>query len=317
MQVCKRPRFHEICDDTYDESSNGVSNQNHGKVVLYSNEDHDHYEEDGEVIHLDLISIVQKAKMQSPDFSNVTCDFTDLVAPSVLEAFEQRLCGKPLNKPTTFVEYIIYECARDYRSLGHSLLYVTNIDTPFTVDQFKAVQNGYTVEPVHSSTMIGCCKRLFVSTGLLSGGAKKIALDMDLFSKAPYYMLACTAPGGNLHCAAVFRVHTLNDSTRLIALDLISSYSVDCVGGGTAMMRVLRDLSRISPRHHGNICAKTLRTRSPMDFYKRQLSSCNSPQDRAFITSIAFIDPNYGMCRHLDMRSTTVWPETSPPYAPR
>jgi hypothetical protein len=255
-----------------------------------------------------LLSIVREATRTAPDFSSAVCNFHDLTSPVVLAAFEDRLNGPPKNDPLTFTEYMIYECARDRRSLGTSLLYATELDAPFNIDGLEFISNGYTIKPVTSAMMFGCCKRLFVSTGLLGGTPKEIALDMQLYSKPPYYMLSCTGPDDALRTAAVFRVHGLNNGNRLIALDLLASAFKDGVGGGTVMMRTLQDLSKISPRHPGHISAATLRTRKANKFYGRQLPSCNSPQDRAFLVSVAFLEADGVLKYDLDSRSATFWP---------
>ena len=75
-------------------------------------------------------------------------------------------------------------------------------------------------------------------------------------------------------------------------------------------MQCLRTLSMLSPRQPGNICGGTLRTKDAREFYDRQLPECNSPQARAFLVSVAFLDVNHDLKKHLDMRCTTVWPSS-------
>lgn len=255
-----------------------------------------------------LFSIVLEVTKHIPDFSNVVCSFKDLTAPEVLNAFENRKDGIPLNRKKTFVEFMIYQCACDRRSLGHSILHVTSLDVPFCVDQLFFEEDGMTIQVVSKSEMIQECMKLFVKTKLLNGPVLEVENDMKILSNHPFFMLSCTLDDGTLKSASVFRVHLLNNNTRLLSLEMLASDTSHGAGGGTTMMKMLRDISMLSPRHVGHICACTLKTPDAVQFYKRQLPSKNSPQDRAFHLSIAFLDTSYRIYSHLDLRSTAVWP---------
>jgi hypothetical protein len=257
--------------------------------------------------------IAREAATDNSDFVELTCHFNALVEDAVLKAFYCRKKGVPKKTIHTFRAFMVYQCARDRRSLGDSLLYATGIDSPFSIDGFSVPFNGFTIEVVNSTDMLAECKKLFVAKKLIFGKMEDIDLDMALFSSYPFYMLACTFQG-TLHGACVFRVHSLNNGHRLIALELLASSRDDTVvvtvGAGTALMQALRGLSMLSPGHPGHISACTLTTKNAREFYARQLPDCNSPQARAFAVSVAFLDVNHDLKKHLDVRCTTVWPSS-------
>jgi hypothetical protein len=257
--------------------------------------------------------IARQAAAQNSNFVNITCHFNALVGDAVLTSFYKRHQGVPKKTVSTFRAYMVYQCARDRRSLGDSLLYATGIDAPFSIDGFSVPYNGFTVEVVNSTDMLAECKRLFVAKKLIFGKMEDIDSDMALFSSYPFYMLACTLKG-TVHGACVFRVHSLNNGHRLTTLELLAGGRDDTLrateGAGTALMQALRGLSMLSPRHPGHISACTLTTKNAREFYARQLPDCNSPQARAFAVSVAFLDVNHDLKKHLDIRSTTVWPSS-------
>jgi hypothetical protein len=259
--------------------------------------------------------IVSEAAVDGRNFTDITCSFCALVGSTVLAAFQRRENGVPKNRIDTFRSYVVYQCALDHRSLGDSLLYATSIDSPFSVDGFKTTANGFHVVGAVSSATKTACMQCFLDTDLISGGINEdIEYDMDLFSNYPFYMLACTSlDGSTVHSACVFRVHTLNNGHRLVALELLASDPNDTVtvGAGTALMQVLREFSMLSPVHPGHISASTETTKQARGFYKRQLPECDSPQARAFLVSVAFLDINVELKKHLEMRCTTVWPGTT------
>lgn len=253
--------------------------------------------------------IAREAATDKSNFLNITCHFNALIGDAVLTSFYNRKNGVPKNRITTFRAYMVYQCARDRRSLGDSVLYATSIDAPFSIDAFNTSFNGFRVEIVNSMDMLAECTRLFVAKKLIFGTSDEIDSDMELFSNYPFYMLACTLRG-TVHGACVFRVHSLNNGHRLIALELLASGRDDTVGAGTTLMQALRGLSMLSPRHTGHISAGTLTTKNAREFYARQLPDLNSPQARAFAVSVAFLDVNHDLKKHLDVRCTTVWPSS-------
>jgi len=255
--------------------------------------------------------IVREAATRGAGFYGITCKFDALVGDEVLTSFYKRANGVPKNNISSFRAYMVYQCARDRRSLGDSLLRAVSIDAPFSTDGLRMVLNGYTVVDVDSPAMREACKRLFVDTKLIMGTEDELDLDMNMFSSYPFYMLASML-GDRVHGACVFRVHSLSNGHRLLALELLASdpNDTETVGAGTALMQCLRTLSMLSPRHTGHICGGTLRTKDAREFYARQLPECNSPQARAFLVSVAFLDVNHDLKNHLDMRCTTVWPSS-------
>jgi hypothetical protein len=265
---------------------------------------------DGTPVMAGVEHILREAATENSNFVDTICHFDDLVGDAVLASFDKRQNGAPRNIISTFRAYMVYECARDRRSLGNSLLYATSIDAPFSTHGLCVVQNGYTVVEVVSPDMREACKLLFLETKLLYGAEDDVDADMALFSDYPFYMIACKS-GDRVHAACVFRVHSLNSGNRLLVLELIASDPNDTttIGAGTALMQVLRSLSMLSPRHSGHISGSTLRTKDSRDFYARQLPECNSPQARAFAVSVSFLDNKQKLQRHLDVRCVAVWPQ--------
>lgn len=300
-----------------DDSARSIEGHNGGTMVLHCNEVEQHHDQPflAPVRHLNAFSIVtETTSLTNRNYCNVTCAFQDLTSARVLQAFNCRAGGPPLNEMSTFRSHVVYQCALDRRSLGSSLLFVTSLDQPFSLHGFHVERGGLAVKNVVSNANVKKCERLFVSTGLLSGTAAENQSDMSMFSKPPFYMLGATTADGKTVAACVFRVATLNNGHRLIWLELLASKSPrkTRVHGGTAIMQVLRELSMVSPFHPGHVCAMTLLTPDATEFYQRQLPSCNSPQARAFVVSFAFLDTNVAIKHYLDMRCTTVWPNATP-----
>lgn len=217
-------------------------------------------------------------------------------------------------RKSLYPTYVLHQCAIDRRDLGLLLPHVISVDAGFpSLELFvctDAVSN-VVIKNVHSSNLptLAAAAEIFVQRALLGGQDAQIANDMQVFSNGDYRTIGAWR-GDALVGSCVFRAFLTNTGERMIHLELLATRLDASPGVGSALMRVIRKLSQITPMHSGHVAAFTLRNKNTHRFYNRKLPECNGPHSRALIASMLCVDPFTSLYSHLDMRCSVVLPTT-------
>jgi len=258
--------------------------------------------------------ILQKAQSATGIGPLTGLDYNRLVAVDVLQAINDSGALKPgtiPRKTSLLTTHVVKQCAVDRRDLG-PLPYVVASDTAFnSMGAFLSNDrsSNVTIKTV-SNTEVGNLKagcEILTQRGLLIGTTAQLLNDMHVFSTPPYKLIGAWR-SGTMVGVCVFRGFCTNTGQRLIHIELLATLRDVTPGVGSALMRVLRKLSQVSPLHVGHLAAFTLRTQNAQQFYDRKLPERNGPHARSMLVSMVCIDPLTSLYSHLDMRYSCVVP---------
>ena len=261
---------------------------------------------------LELIDLVRMAAGPTLFQHRFVCSFDDLTSHAVLDAIERREKKElPTARKATYFSFLVYQCAFDRRDQGGRLLphvVVPNVMLP--VDDLRIADGDVTIEPVSAAdlAMQAACARIFIDRGLFwDESYAEVILDMLLYTTEPFHFLAAKR-GGVVVGAVVFRAHELNTRARLVTLELLATASTAAPGVGSALMRVMRELSQVTPRSIGFVAAACLKTAGARRFYHRKLPEVESPLARALMVSMSIRDPDSILKNYLELRCVSVMP---------
>ena len=259
--------------------------------------------------------ILQKAHSASGIGSLFGLDYYRLIAADVLEAIDGNSAMKSKTIPkkkVLFSTHVVRQCAVDRRDLG-TLPYVVSLDAAFNATGAFVLNDlvSDVVIKTVSNTDVEALKAgcdIFTQRGLLGGNSAQLAEDMRVFSTPPYKLVGAWR-GKIMVGVSVFRGFSMNNGERFVHIELLATLMDISPGVGSALMRVLRKLSQISPLHTGHIGAFTLRTRNALRFYDRKLPERNGPHARSLLVSMVCVDELISLYSHLDMRYSSVFPD--------
>ena len=261
---------------------------------------------------LDVADLVRMASGPTLFQHRFVCSFDDLSSRAVLDAIEKRdKSARPTTKKATYFSHLIYQCAFDRRDQGGRLLpHVVAPNVMLPIDDLRVQDGDVTIETIPPSDLAtqAACARIFVDRGLFKEETYgEVLADMLLYTAEPFHFLAATR-GGVVVGAVVFRAHELNKRLRLVTLELLATASAAAPGVGSALMRVMRELSQVTPRSIGFVAAACLKTAGARRFYTRKLPEVDSPLARALMVSVSVRDPDSILKNHLELRCVTVMP---------
>ena len=261
-------------------------------------------------VPFELVDLVRMAAGPTLFQNHFVCSFDDLTDRAVLDAIEKREKKElPTARKATYFSFLVYQCAFDRRDQGGRLLphvVVPNVMLP--LDDLRVLDGDVTIEPIYSSDLAtqAACAKIFVDRGLFKEETfDEVLTDMLTYTSEPFHFLAAkrddVVVGG-----VVFRAHELNTRARLVTLELLATASNAVPGVGSALMRVMRELSQVTPRSIGFVAAACLKTAGARRFYHRKLPEVESPLARALMVSMSTRDPDSILKNHLELRCVTV-----------
>ena len=259
-------------------------------------------------VPLETVDLVRMARDKAMFQHRFVCDFSDLSSTQVLNAIEEGTLPSPW-KGETYFSHLIYQCAYDRRDCGKLLPHVVYANDMLPLADFRVTDADICISTVvpDDAVTLALCGDILAARAVLVGKPADIDADMQVYVRAPYHMLAASR-NGKIEGVCAFRAHTLNTHARLITLELLATASNARRGVGSAIMRVVRELSQITPRSAGFVAASCLKTNAARKFYQRKLPEASSPQARAFLVSLACSDPDTRLMKHLELRCVSVWP---------
>jgi hypothetical protein len=262
---------------------------------------------------MNFVDILAMASSKSGISLDVPISFTDLIRPETFHALKTNpmLTAAALRRKHFFLTDTVLQLNKDIRDFGKCMPYVTkvNLSLPMVAKSFVDATSGLTMVVVDAADkhLHKECAAILVSRLLIDGTMEAATEDMLLYTSEPFYTMACFR-GDKVVGVSIFNAHELNTKERLVQLHLFASKLNELPGVGTAMMKVLRGLSQVSPLHHGFIAAQAVKTPNAKRFYARKLPDCNSPLARSLLLSVTCIDPSAYLASHLDLRATVVFP---------
>ena len=252
----------------------------------------------------DLIDMASSKQLFETVFS---CAFKDITSMAILRALNS--VKIPTSKTYHFTR-VIKEVAQDRRDLG-LLPHVVKANVEMNMHDFKRfdieAECMITYVVAEDAAKIKAAAEIFEVRKILGPALPEvIANSMNTLTKAPYFLIAAMRKDV-VEGAAVFRAHAVSDGTRLITIEMFATKEGVKPGIGSAIMRVLRDLTRVSPMTAGHLAAFTVKTPNAKRFYARKLSE-KGPMARALLVSLACIDPIKTCVEaHLEMRYSAVF----------
>jgi hypothetical protein len=262
---------------------------------------------------MSFTDVLAMASSKSGISLDVAVSYTDLIRPETFQALTTNpvLTAAALKRKHFFLTDIVLQLNKDIRDFGKCIPYATkaNLSLPMAAKSFVDAASGLTMAVVHAADKVlhKECAAILVNRLLVDGTVEAATEDMLVYTSEPFYTIACFR-GDKVVGVAVFNAHELNTKERLIQLQLFASKLNEPPGVGTAMMKVLRGLSQVSPLHQGFIAAQAVKTPNAKRFYARKLPDCNSPLARALLLSVTCLDPSAYLASHLDLRATVVFP---------
>jgi hypothetical protein len=260
----------------------------------------------------ELVDLVRMAAGPTLFQNRFVCAFDDLTDRAVLDAIEKRQKKElPTARKATYFSYLVYQCAFDRRDQGGRLLphvVVPNVMLP--LDDLRVLDGDVTIESVYSADLAtqAACAKIFVDRGLFKEETfDEVLTDMLMYTSEPFHFLSATR-GGVVVGGVVFRAHELNTRARLITLELLGTVSNAAPGVGSALMRVMREFSQVTPRSIGFVAAACLKTAGARRFYHRKLPEVESPLARALMVSMSTRDPDSILKNYLELRCVSVMP---------
>ena len=252
----------------------------------------------------DLINMASSKQLFETVFS---CAFKDITSMAILRALNS--VKIPTSKTYHFTR-VIKEVAQDRRDLG-LLPHVVKANVEMNMHDFKRFDIEAECMIVYvvadDKDKIKAAAEIFEARKILGPASPEIiANSMKMLTKAPYFLIAAMRKDV-VEGAAVFRAHAVSDGTRLITIEMFATKEGVKPGIGSSIMRVLRDLTRVSPMLAGHLAAFTVKTPNAKRFYARKLSE-KGPMARALLVSLACMDPIKTCVEaHLEMRYSAVF----------